>query len=159
MPEPTIELFARILGQALRPHDFARLEGVSAPPPNVELRAIWRRRRRFGNHGVALAVLPEGESHAGDYAQAIKTPVGALVGYVPYLYTLGLQLVLVTRRELPKTVLDSVDTHDTHRVLLQSIQVVNLEQRVHVWGRAWHAGVVADFQKAIVSALNYTVNL
>jgi hypothetical protein len=62
----------------------------------------------------------------GDFARQLKKPLGKALGYLPFFYELGLQLVLVGRDFLHRAsdIERFVDTINTQTVILQSIHLV-----------------------------------
>ncbi len=144
------------LEAALEPLGFRRHE-LTGSVPGLAVDAVWRRRTWNTNRAVAV-VRVEGEqlpAHPGELAQAIKIPLGKLIGYFPFFYGLGLQLVVrdVLDDEPVERLADYTDKIDNQRCLAQSIHVIDEKagqfQSVRTWGQV----ITGRFQDAIEAAL------
>jgi hypothetical protein len=120
------DLLARYLDETVAPHSFRRIEKrcAEALPPV----AAWKRKSMNMNRGIALVHFNDPSAHPGEFARSIKKPVGKFIGYFPIIHELGLQLILIGRHVLDKSMgLDRfLDNVNTQTVILQSIHLVDL---------------------------------
>jgi hypothetical protein len=121
---------AEYIHEAVGPLSFKRVDPTPALE-GVPVVAAWKYKTLNMNRGIALVSLNGTEGHPGEFARAIKKSVGKALGYLPFLYEIGLQLVLVGRETLIRAaglhqVLDTVNTGD---VLLQSLHLVDTDAR------------------------------
>ncbi len=141
---PIPEALTETLGQRLTPLGFSRMPGD----------VVWKKKTWNVNRGVAL-VAHEGRDHPGETARFNKAWFGGMIGFVPALYTLGLQIVIVTRGVLPwADDLDRyVDQANNFQVVLQNIHVVDLDRREAVSSRTWVQFATGNFYDAVHEAL------
>ena len=128
MNRATIAVLANAIEQRLTSFSFKRIE----PVPNidsVEIVAAWKRKTFNSNRGIALAFLPDNEPNPGEFARAIKKAVGKKIGYIPFLYELALQLILVGSDIISEAsnLEQCVDRINTQTVILQAIHIVDLD--------------------------------
>lgn len=114
------------LNDELTPHGFRQL----APVPEVEgarVVAIWKRKTWNTNRGVVVVAVDDSVIDPGEYARLNRRRFGKLVGYIPLLYEVGLQVVLVGPDLLQRAARlnEYVDQINTQWVVLQSIHVVD----------------------------------
>jgi hypothetical protein len=114
------------LTETVVPHSFKRIEKQWAETPPVV--AAWKRRSMNMNRGIALVRFSEPSDHPGEFARGIKKAVGKSIGYWPIFNELGLQLILIGRCVLDKSIgLDRfLDSMNTQTVILQSIHLVDV---------------------------------
>jgi hypothetical protein len=93
--------------------------------------AAWKYKTLNMNRGIALVSLPRTEGHPGEFARAIKKPVGKAIGYLPFLYEIGLQLILTGPGTFGRAagLHRFLDTASTGTVILQSIHLVDPDAR------------------------------
>jgi hypothetical protein len=117
---------ARQVEEAVASHSFKRIEKQWAGTPPVV--AAWKRRSMNMNRGIALVRFSDPSVHPGEFARGIKKAVGKSSGYWPILNELGLQLILIGRCVLDKSIgLDRfLDSVNTQTVILQSIHLVDV---------------------------------
>lgn len=152
------DLSSRI-GGALAAFEFVPAESpADAPPlPAGEVRAMWKHKTWNINRGVALVEV--GGEALGEplpsYVTRIGARVGKQIGYFPFFYPLGLQLVLAGRGILvpEETLKKGLDLINNQTVLVQSVHVVDLEARASVSVRTWAQFVTGKFQDAIEGAI------
>lgn len=123
--------------------EIAAVEGADAV-------AIWARKTWNTNRAVAVLRLAAGE-HPGERAQALKIPLGKAIGYFPFFYGIGLQLVFFGSEAVPvRGGLDAhVDKIDNQRSIVQSLFVVDLARHTTESARTWGQVVTGKFQDAI----------
>jgi hypothetical protein len=152
--EPTA-LLAATIDECVAPHRFKRIEPTPSSP-TLSWVAAWKRKTWNTNRGIALIALPEGTGPAGDYALDVRAAVGKEIGYIPFLYELGLQLILCGTDVLKRG--DGLDRYVTKinnsTVLLQSIHLVDLQGAGHRSVRTWGQVITGPFIDAIESALS-----
>jgi hypothetical protein len=120
------ESLTQCLQETVAVHSFKRIETEQAG--SVPIIAAWKRKTLNMNRGIALVRFNSQNAHPGEFAKTIKKSVGKSIGYVPVLYELGLQLVLVGRDVLDtSTGLDHfLDSKNTQTVILQSIHLIDV---------------------------------
>jgi hypothetical protein len=148
--ETTANLLASCIDRAVGLHDFERFKPAGAPSPLAWLGA-WKRKTWNTNRGIALLALPDRAPHPGEYALDIRATAGKAIGYIPFLYELGLQLILTGPGILKKGEgLDRTVTKlNNSTVLLQSIHLVDLETRESRSVRTWGQVITGKFIDAI----------
>jgi hypothetical protein len=149
----TIELveIAAALDHALTPHGFVQRPGSNVA--GVHVHSFYVRKTWNTNRAVVLAEATA-ECSAQELAQAthrIKLEIAKLVGYFPFFYGVGLQVVWLGAVNLRET--DDlgrfVDTVDDQRAVLQSFFCVDLRSWRMQQGRTWGQVVTGKFQDAI----------
>jgi hypothetical protein len=118
------------LAEEVEPRGFKRID----PAPVVEaahLIAAWKRKPWNHNRGIAIVAMESNNGHPGEFARKLRRPIGRKIGYLPFLYELGLHVIVTGTGLLPRaTDLHSyVDKINNQFVLLQSVHVVDLEAR------------------------------
>jgi len=121
------ESLTQYLEESIASHSFKRIETERADE-SLSIIAAWKRKTLNMNRGIALVSFSDLSAHPGEFAKTIKKPVGKFIGYFPFFYELGLQLVLIGRGILDKsTGLDQfIDSVNTQTVVLQSIHLVDV---------------------------------
>src|SRR5258706_2537239 len=154
MNDPTARL-AQCIDEAVAIHGFRqfRPDAVTSPLPWI---SAWKRKTWNTNRGIALLTMPEQAAHAGEYALDIRTKAGKPIGYIPFLYELGLQLVLAGPGILRKSEgLDrSLTKVHNSTVLLQSIHIVDPVQKGSRSVRAWGQFVSGKFIDAVETGIS-----
>lgn len=115
------------LDEKLKPYSFERM-GVSSFPQTLSVRAAWKRKTWYTNRAIAAISVSELNSQPGEFAQTVKMPLGRSLGYIPFFYSLGFQIIFMGDSILNKTdnLEKSLDKFDNQRVVLQSIHVLDL---------------------------------
>jgi hypothetical protein len=143
---------ARFIDEAVSPHGFRRFEPTGPPLPWI---AAWKRKTWNTNRGIALLAPPDSVAHAGEYALEVRVAAGKGIGYLPFLYELGLQLVLAGPGLLRKA--DRLNDYPTQlnnsTVLLQSLHVVDLDARAAQSVRTWGQFVTGPFIDAVEAGI------
>lgn len=146
------------ISNTLTPFNFVRMDDGTTPPSlsdGIETRALWKRKTFNTNRGVALLEYHESVPEFLGIVRDIVKPLGKTIGYIPFLYPLGLQVIAVgkgmgtvgtVRAEEVKKVLSKIDNQ---RVLLQSIHLVDLETMSSASARTWGQAITGKFQDAI----------
>jgi hypothetical protein len=142
------------LERELKPHDFQRLDEAIAAlnlSRRAEPRAIWKRKTWNTNRGVALLELEDGLDSLEVFVSAVRDPVGKAIGYFPFFYPLGLQLILAgdgvyQEQSGLSAVLSKIDNQT---VVLQSIHVVDLKKMTSASARTWGQIITGRYQDAI----------
>ena len=149
-------LTGRLAG-ALSVHGFeARDIGPTLDP--VKIAGAWVRKTWNTNRAVVHLCAPPGEGDLGQLVQGIKIPMGKTLGYFPFFYGLGLQVVLSGEAILDRAahLARSVDAIDNQRCIVQSLFVVDLAQGRYRQARTWGQVVTGKFQDAIAGCLDET---
>jgi hypothetical protein len=133
---------------------------IAASLEGIEIAAVWARKTFNTNRGAVVLRLPDGE-HPGPLSQRLKIPLGKAIGYFPFFYGIGLQLVWVGRGAFPLSPsLDGfVDKIDNQRSIVQSLFVVDLDNGVMESARTWGQVITGKFQDAIDRGLRNTLAL
>jgi len=154
MPDPAAKL-AEFLHREVAPHGFRRFDPPPSDSPLLWI-AGWKRKTWNTNRGIALLHLPSGATSAGEFAGDIRIRAGKGIGYFPFLYELGLQLVLLAPGGLARGVdLErSVTPVNNSTVLLQSIHLVDPETRGARSVRTWGQVVTGKFIDAIETGIS-----
>jgi hypothetical protein len=119
------EMLKHYLEEATAPHSFKRIE-TALPDESLPIVAAWKRKTLNMNRGIALVSLDNLSSHPVEFVATIKKPVGKLIGFFPFLYELGLQLVLIGRGILDKsTGLEQCIDTVSRSITLQSLHLVD----------------------------------
>src|SRR4051794_37941897 len=92
--------------------------------------AFWRRCTWNTNRAVAVLRRPEGDFAIGPYCQRIKWRLLRHTRFVPFLYEVGLQLIVVGDGleqviDAPEKLREIVDKVSNQFVVLQSVFVVD----------------------------------
>jgi hypothetical protein len=105
-------------------HSFKRIEPTL---DTVALVAAWKRKTLNMNRGIALLSLAGCEDHPGELVRSVRRALGKALGYVPFLYELGLQVVLFGPRlfERAAGLHHFLHTANTCTVVLQAIHIVD----------------------------------
>ena len=119
---------ANCIEESVRPLSFKRFDPSFAIDA-VNLVAVWKYKTLNMNRGIALVTLGYTSLEPGETASAIKKPIGKAIGYIPFVYELGLQLVLLGRGILASgaNLERSLDKVNTQTVILQSIHLVDID--------------------------------
>lgn len=136
----------RALHAKLEPLGFV---GVEAPEGTL---AAWVRKTWNTNRGVVLVA----DADAGRWAQENKLSVGKELGYFPFFYGMGLQVVAVSPdADVDEEKLEAaVDRFDNQRCIVQSVFALDTTTGELGQGRTWGQVVTGRFQDAIAEALS-----
>lgn len=142
------------LARHLEPLGFVRFDGP-VEGPGTQILAVWRRRTWNTNRAVAVLTVPSGR-HPGTFIKDGRLRLGKQIGYLTFLYGLGLQAVLLDS-DLDTDVDDLdryVDKVDNQQCIVQSIHLVDeargRRQSVRTWGQV----ITGKFIDAIEAALD-----
>lgn len=143
-----------LIHEHLLPHGFRRV-GELPGDDGIGWMAAWTRKTWNTNRAAAVIRMPDAGRHPGEYAREIRKPVGRALGYLPVLYPIGLQLVLVGPGVAGHggDISDYVSRINNFTVLIQSIHLVDPDTRIAVTSRTWGQYITGKFQDAIVQAL------
>lgn len=139
---------AGCIGEAVEPHGFVRFApGVDGLP----WIAAWKRKTWNTNRGIALLSAPSDIASALDYARAVEGPVGKAIGYLPFFYEVGLQMVLTGPGLVAKAkgLKEALAKINSFTVVLQSLHAVDPEGRVALSTRTWGQFVSGPWIDAI----------
>ena len=149
--EPAFAL-AEHLEDAVASHGFRRFTPGGGGLPWI---SAWKRKTWNTNRGIALLAVPPGAPHAGEYALDVRVPAGKAIGYLPFLYELGLQLVLCGPGILERSdgLERCVTKLNNSTVLLQSLHLVDPATGASRSVRTWGQVVTGPFIDAIEAGI------
>lgn len=147
-PLPEIE-------RALAPHGFRRIREGG---PRCVCRAILKRQTLNMNRAVAVVGLDELPGDPAALLKKVKREVAFRCGFLPFIYGIGTQLVVVVNRPLSGAIdpFSYVDKVDNQWSIIQSVYVVNSESGLVASGRTWGQTLSGKFQNAIEAAIRRT---
>ena len=146
------------IDEKLKPYSFERI-GLSSFPQALPILAAWKRRTWNTNRAVAIIRLVNLDDDLGKFAQSIKFHVGKLIGYLTFIYPLGLQVILIgSAKGNAEDLKKYTDKFDNQRVVMQSIHVVDLASMKSVSVRTWGQYMTGRFQDAIESGIQTFLN-
>lgn len=149
-PAPTEPDLVSALEQALVPLGFKPREGGT-------FLAGWTRKTLGTNRGVAVVRLPDGIDPVA-FVAANRANLARDLGYVPMLYRIGIQLVLLGKPGASP--LDgAVDRINNQRIIVQSVCVVDLAEGTVTAARTWGQIITGRFQDAIGAAIHGILGL
>jgi hypothetical protein len=141
-----------LLTTALAPHGFVVARG---PLPDraggATVIAGWTRKTWNTNRAVIVVEDRSNDTSVGAVARTVRDEIAKPLGYLYFLYGLGLQ-VIVVGRDLGSRVTDldvGVDKIDNQWAIVQSIHAVDLTVRRRTSARTWGQLVSGRFQDAI----------
>jgi hypothetical protein len=143
----------------LSPHGF-----VLRPEPraidDVEVVSVWAR-KTWNTNRAAVVLRATGEVRPGPRSQELKIRLGKAIGYFPFFYGIGLQLIWLGRDVLPLSgsLEPFVDSIDNQRSIVQSLFIVDLERRTTESARTWGQVVTGKFQDAIERGIRNGLSL
>lgn len=145
---------AACIGEAVAPHGFRRIEALPRSGSLAWI-AAWKRKTWNTNRGIALLSMPPGAQHPGEYALDVRVAAGKAIGYIPFLYELGLQLVLCGPGivERGKGLDRYVTRINNSTVLLQSLHLVDETAGLSLSVRTWGQIVTGTFIDAIEAGI------
>jgi hypothetical protein len=146
------------LDRSLSPFSFKRLDSGAVLPGNCEgvcVRALWKRKTWNTNRGVALLEIADASMPLSQLAAGVQLPVGEMIGYITFLYPLGLQLILAGRgfASQPEQLKPVLDKIDTQTIILQSLHAIDLNSLTSISVRTWGQVFTGRFQDAIEEAI------
>jgi hypothetical protein len=121
---------------------------------NLGCIAFWKLSSLSMNRAVAVVRAPEPGVELGAYAQKLKWKLLWRTWFVPFLYELGVQIVICgeglrDRVGLPDHLLKHVDRISNQFVVLQSLFVADLSSRQYAGVRTWGQIFTGEYQDAI----------
>jgi hypothetical protein len=121
------EALTQSIAREVEPRGFKLLDPVPAVD-DVRMIAAWRRKNWNTNRGIAIVAMESTTGNPGEFARQLRRPIGRKIGYVPFLYEMGLHVVVTGAGVLPRAsdLHNYVDKLNNQFVLLQSVHVVDL---------------------------------
>jgi hypothetical protein len=143
------------LARALSIHGF-KAKDIGPDLGGVVIAGAWVRKTWNTNRAVVHLCAPPGEGGLGELAQQITIPLGKTLGYFPFFYGLGLQVVWSGEAILDRAahLERSVDSFDNQRCIVQSLFVVDFSQARYRQARTWGQVITGKYQDAIASCLD-----
>jgi hypothetical protein len=126
--DPDHDLLVQCIDRSVSELRYRRIKRTPVVP-GVDLVAAWKRKESFSNDGIAVVPIGTYPNHPGEFARAISTRVGKVIGYFPIVYRLHLKFVITGRRILERaTELHYyLDSTITFGILLKSLHVLDFE--------------------------------
>jgi len=154
--EQALERLIETIGNALIPHDFRRHRRATMAGLGVV--AFWRRCTWNTNRAVVILRRPPGDFALREFCQRIKWKLLWQTRFIPFLYEVGLQVVIVGdgpdgSSEDAGRLQNVVDRVSNQFVVLQSVFVVEEAQKRYAFARTWGQFVTGKFQDAICSGI------
>jgi hypothetical protein len=147
-------ILAKCIDDTVAPHGFRRIEPIPSTG-SIAWIAAWKRKTWNTNRGIALISMPTVSKHPGEYALDIRGATGKAIGYIPFLYELGLQLVMCGAGIVKKG--EGLDRYVTKinnsTVLLQSIHLVDVAGGGSLSARTWGQVITGKFIDAIETGI------
>ena len=143
---------AECIEEAVAPHGFLRFSPAVDGLPWI---SAWKRKTWNTNRGIALLSAPADLASALDYARAVAKPAGKAIGYLPFLYELGLHLILVGPGLMAKAagLKEALAKINSFTVVLQSLHAVDPAAGAALSTRAWGQFVSGPWIDAIEAGI------
>lgn len=154
MVESEFNKLAEFIANEIAPFSFKEL-GINSFHELSYIKA-WKLNTWNINRAIVLLPYTEKETNLGEFVRKIKQELGKKIGYKFFIYSLGLQIVLcgedilMEGKELQKY----VDKYDNQTVTLQSIHIVDMQQKEAICVRTWGQRISGKFQDAIQKAID-----
>jgi len=144
------------LGSGLATHKFEVHETPGMD--DLDVVRFWRRNTLNTNRAVAMVRLPEGTVDLPGYTHALKWKLMRQTKWFPFLYGLGLQLVVVGEELEDRFFLEThlkpcVDKIDNQFVIVQSIFAVDLHRETAGAAATWGQVFTGKFQRTIARSI------
>ncbi|MDY7228525.1 hypothetical protein [Hyalangium rubrum] len=151
---PAEKALAQKLAEALAPMGFATKE-LGTPLEEGVLLGAWVRKTWNTNRAVVHLHAPPSTKDLGLLTQQLKLPLGKELGYFPFFYGMGLQVVWSGRglTHRAASLSSSVDVIDNQRCIVQSLFVVDLDRGTFREARTWGQVITGTFQDRIAECL------
>jgi|SRR5690554_466149 len=140
----------------IRDHSFKKFNKINRTSfAAFEDISIWRRRTINTNRAIVLIKLSNhivnNINNIGEYAQEIKIKLGKEIGYIFFIYSLGLQIIFYGDDiiGLADNLEDYVDKYDNQRVVLQSIHILDRQNKKNKSVRTWGQWFTGKYQNLI----------
>ena len=149
-PDEADRALAQSIADGLAPDGF-KAKDIGAAVGPVKIIGAWVRKTWNTNRAVAHLRAPAGDGDLGELAQSLKMQLGQSLGYFPFFYGLGLQVVWSGEGILGRAqrLESSVDSVDNQRCIIQSIFVVDFAESRFVQARTWGQVITGKFQDRI----------
>lgn len=153
--DPAEQVLAQNLAETLTPLGFVSKELAATSVP-VPILGAWVRKTWNTNRAVVHLHAPPGEGDLGQLTQKLKMPLGKALGYFPFFYGMGLQVVWSGREVSSRAarLKQSVDAIDNQTCIVQSIFVVDLARGTFRHARTWGQVITGKFQDGIAQCLS-----
>jgi hypothetical protein len=120
--------------------------------------AFLRRCTWNSNRAVAVLLSPEGDFDLRPFCQRIKWRLLWQTRFIPFLYEVGLQLIIVgdgldETIEDPGRLRGAVDKVSNQFVVLQSVFVVDRVSMCYACARTWGQYITGRFQDSIARGI------
>ncbi len=150
MPEP----FIPDLITALVAHGFRQVSVRPGDVPDADL--LLKRQTWNTNRAVLVAHLQAMPLDLRAHVRLLRRRVAFRCGFVPILWGIGIQLIIVVPGSLQSTVnpSDLVAQVDNQWAIIQSLFLVDPINRSYTSGRTWGQFVTGKFQDAIADVLS-----
>ena len=138
---------------SLSEHNFKNVYGYKNKIP--ECVCLLKRQTLNTNRAICVVQLSETPEDLGSYIDDLKTRVAFKVGFIPLLWGLGLQVVIIcpnitAENFHPENYVARVDNQ---WAIVQSVFFVDPDTRSFKEGRTWGQVVTGKFQDSISNEL------
>lgn len=154
-----IENLAQSLEKNLTPLKF-KPSSVTIEHEAVKKIQVFKKKNLNLNRCIVLVELNE-EVPVTDlhlFLKTLKIMLGKEIGYIPFLYELGMQVVLIGN-DIPIPSKSPIDQVNTFKVLLQSVFVVDNNKQMYYKSVTWGQTVSNAFQKVIDETIQDEINV
>lgn len=146
---------AECIEEEIIPYKFKKMD-INTKGLNIDGLKVWSLKNWNINRAIVLIPITDTRKNPGEFVLEIKNELGKMIGYIFFISSLGLQVVLIGENILleSRELLKYVDTFDNQRIVLQSIYLVDLKQQKAVCGRTWGQYISGKYQNAIAKGID-----
>ena len=141
-----------LLEEVLAPHGFRRAKEGGR---GSLCRAILKLQTLNLNRAVAVADIDTLPDDPVPLLKSIKKEVAHRVGFFPFFYGVGTQLLLVVSGPMPEKIGPEryVDSYDNQWSIIQSVFIVRADSSLVATARTWGQRISHKYQDAIEAVL------
>jgi hypothetical protein len=150
---PLTPAFLPDLTEALGKHRFRPVHDPTTAFPDA---VLLLKRQTFNTNRAVVVVTPaQVPEDFGRYLGELRGPVAKHCRYIPFLWGIGIQVVVVAPGLVasPIDLMTHVDIIDNQWAIFQSIFLVDPKARTWRQGRTWGQFITGKFQDAIAGVL------
>lgn len=154
------ELLKNSISEKLNEHKFKKT-AISFSHKIVSKIHIWTKKNFNINRAVVLIEIEEniGFFDLVNFIYEIKYPLGKKIGFIPFLYELGIQIIVLGKNIHPEESKNPVDTINNFKVLVQSLFVIDKQNHNYYKSITWGQTISAKFQEAIDFSIKKHISL
>jgi hypothetical protein len=141
------------LTETLAKHRFREVPDPSTAFPDA---VLLLKRQTFNTNRAVVVVNPaKVPEDFGRYLNELRRPIAKRCRYIPFLWGIGIQVIVVAPGLAESTIdpSDHVDRIDNQWAIFQSIFLVDPKARTYREGRTWGQFITGKFQDAIAGVL------